>query len=36
MCVAFHQNGMLLWNDNLQKYSVAGRIRRLVGRLAPG
>ena len=36
MCVAFHQNGMLLWNDNLQKHSLAGRIRRLVGRLAPG
>jgi hypothetical protein len=36
MCVAFHQNGMLLWNDNLQKHSFAGRVRRLVGRLAPG
>lgn len=36
MCVAFHQNGMLLWNDNLQKHSLAGRVRRLVGRLAPG
>jgi hypothetical protein len=36
MCVAFHGNGMLLWNDNLQKNSFAGRMRRLVGRLAPG
>ena len=36
MCVAFHQNGMLLWSDNLQKHSLAGRVRRLVGRLAPG
>lgn len=36
MCVAFHQNGMLLWNDNLHKSSLAGRMRRLVGRLAPG
>jgi len=36
MCVAFHQNGMLLWNDTLQRHSFAGRVRRLVGRLAPG
>lgn len=36
MCVAFHQNGMLLWNDDLQKNSLAGRVRRLVGRFAPG
>ena len=36
MCVAFHQNGMLLWNDNLNKNSFAGRMRRLVGRFAPG
>jgi hypothetical protein len=36
MCVVFHQNGMLLWNDNLQKNSFAGRVRRLVGRFAPG
>ena len=36
MCVAFHQNGMLLWNDKLQKSSFGGLIRRLVGRLAPG
>ena len=36
MCVAFHGNGLLLWNDNLQKNSIAGRVRRLVGRLAPG
>lgn len=36
MCVVFHQNGMLLWNDNLQKSSLAGRVRRLVGRFAPG
>ena len=36
MCVAFHQNGLLLWNDNLQKHSIGGRLRRLVGRLAPG
>jgi hypothetical protein len=34
--VAFHQNGMLLWSDNLQKHSLAGRVRRFVGRLAPG
>ena len=34
MCVAFHSNGMLLWNDNLQKHSLAGRVRRLVGRFA--
>ena len=36
MCVAFHANGLVLWNDNLQKNSLAGRVRRLVGRLAPG
>ena len=36
MCVAFHQNGLLLWNDTLEKNSLAGRVRRLVGRLAPG
>ena len=36
MCVVFHQNGMLLWNDNLQKSSFVGRMRRLVGRFAPG
>ena len=36
MCVAFHQNGLLLWNDNLQKSSFSGRVRKLVGRLAPG
>lgn len=36
MCVAFHQNGMLLWSDSLQKHSIAGRVRRLVGRFAPG
>lgn len=36
MCVAFHQNGMLLWSDNLEKTSLAGRVRRLVGRFAPG
>ena len=36
MCVAFHSNGMLLWNDKLQKRSLAGRVRRLVGRFAPG
>ena len=36
MCVAFHQNGLLLWNDNLQKNSSPAVVRRLVGRLAPG
>lgn len=36
MCVAFHQNGMLLWSDKLKKTSIAGRVRRLVGRFAPG
>ena len=36
MCVAFHQNGLLLWNDNLDKNSFGGRLRRLVGRLVPG
>ena len=36
MCVAFQQNGLLLWNDNLQKSSFSGRMRKLVGRLAPG
>jgi hypothetical protein len=36
MCVAFHTNGLLLWNDTLQKNSLAGRMRRLVGRFAPG
>jgi hypothetical protein len=36
MCVVFHQNGMLLWNDNFQKNSFTGRMRRLVGRFAPG
>jgi hypothetical protein len=36
MCVAFHTNGLLLWSDNLEKNSLAGRVRRLVGRFAPG
>jgi hypothetical protein len=36
MCVAFHHNGMLLWNDTLEKNSLAGRMRRLVSRFAPG
>ena len=36
LCVAFHQNGMLLWNDQLRKTSIAGQMRRLVGRLVPG
>jgi hypothetical protein len=36
ICVAFHQNGVLLWNDQLKKTSLAGQMRRLVGRLAPG
>ena len=36
MCVAFHQNGMLLWNDDFAKNSFGGRMRRLVGRFAPG
>jgi hypothetical protein len=36
MCVAFHQNGLLLWNDNLQKNSLAGMVRRFVGRFTPG
>ena len=36
MCVAFHTNGLLLWNDNLEKTSFAGRVRRLLGRLTPG
>ena len=36
LCVAFHQDGLQFWNDNLQKNSLAGRVRRLVGRLAPG
>ena len=36
MCVAFHQNGLLLWNDTLQKNSLAGMIRRLFRRVAPG
>jgi hypothetical protein len=36
MCVGFHQNGLLLWNDNLEKNSFAGRMRRLLGRPAPG
>jgi hypothetical protein len=36
MCVAFHRNGMALWTDDLQRHSLAGRVRRLVGRFAPG
>ena len=36
MCVAFQPNGMLLWSDNLEKRSLAGRLRRLVSRFAPG
>jgi hypothetical protein len=36
MCVAFHQNGLLLWKDTLEKNSFGGRMRRLVGRFAPG
>jgi hypothetical protein len=27
---------MLLWSDNLEKHSLAGRVRRLVARFAPG
>ena len=36
MCVAFHTNGLLLWNDNFEKNSFAGRVRRLLGRVSPG
>ena len=35
LCVAFHQNGLQFWNDDLQKNSLVGRMRRLAGRLAP-
>ena len=35
ICVAFHQHGVLLCRDRLTKSSMAGRMRRLVGRLAP-
>jgi len=36
LCVAFHQDGLQFWNDNLEQNSLAGRMRRLAGRLAPG
>ena len=36
LCVVFHANGMLLWNDDFAKNSFGGRMRRLVGRFAPG
>jgi hypothetical protein len=35
LCVAFHQNGLQFWNDDLQKNSLVGRMRRLAGKLAP-
>jgi hypothetical protein len=36
MCVAFHEGGMMAWGDELRSSSLAGRVRRLVGRPAPG
>ena len=36
ICVAFHQHGVLLCRDRLTKSSMAGRMRRLVGRVVPG
>jgi hypothetical protein len=36
ICVAFHHHGMLLWKDRLEKTSIAGRMRQLIGRGAPG
>ena len=33
---AFHQNGLLLWNDNLQKNPLAGWVRRLGGPVGAG
>lgn len=35
ICVAFHQNGVALWQDTLKKASIGGRMRQLFGRLAP-
>jgi hypothetical protein len=36
VCVAFHQNGMLLWGEQLKRRTLAGQMRRLVSRFAPG
>jgi len=32
MCVAFHLHGVLLWKERLEKTSLAGRMRQLMGR----
>lgn len=31
VCVAFHRNGIALWQDQLKKTSIFGRMRQLVG-----
>lgn len=33
ICVGFHQNGVLLWKDRLNKTSIAGGIRQLIARV---
>jgi hypothetical protein len=35
ICVVFHHNGVLLWQDKLKKGTLLGRLRELFGRLAP-
>jgi hypothetical protein len=35
ICIAFHHHGMLLWKDRLEKSSIGGRMRQLIGRGAP-
>ena len=34
ICVAFHQNGVILWKDRLKKSSLTGGIRQLVERFS--
>jgi hypothetical protein len=36
ICVGFHQHGVLLCRNRLTKTSIAGRLRRLTGRVVPG
>ena len=31
LCVIFHRNGCVLWQDRLKKTSIAGRLRQMVG-----
>lgn len=35
ICVVFHTNGVLLWQDKLKKSTIIGKLQQLIGRAAP-